>query len=80
MANLSSAKSKITLWDELGEKVAPYLYNKDAGPYIVIVTTTTVKESCGQIVETVVMNPTFGTRRKGVDMNFLSSAMKDKLL
>ncbi|KAG5598018.1 hypothetical protein H5410_039250 [Solanum commersonii] len=41
-----SAKSKITLWDELGEKFAPYLYNKDAGPYIVIVTTTTVKEFC----------------------------------
>ncbi|XP_047258294.1 rRNA N6-adenosine-methyltransferase METTL5-like [Capsicum annuum] len=30
----------------------------------------------GQIVETVVMNPPFGTRRKGADMNFLSLAMK----
>ena len=30
----------------------------------------------GQIVETVVMNPPFGTRRKGADMDFLSSAMK----
>ncbi|CAN4094217.1 unnamed protein product [Withania somnifera] len=30
----------------------------------------------GQIIETVVMNPPFGTRRKGADMDFLSSAMK----
>ncbi|KAJ8556556.1 hypothetical protein K7X08_035731 [Anisodus acutangulus] len=30
----------------------------------------------GQIVETVVMNPPFGTRRKGADMDFLSAAMK----
>ncbi|PHU07798.1 Methyltransferase-like protein 5 [Capsicum chinense] len=30
----------------------------------------------GQIVETVVMNPPFGTRRKGADMDFLSLAMK----
>ncbi|KAK4364407.1 hypothetical protein RND71_015765 [Anisodus tanguticus] len=30
----------------------------------------------GQIVDTVVMNPPFGTRRKGADMDFLSAAMK----
>ncbi|RZC90511.1 hypothetical protein C5167_029643 [Papaver somniferum] len=30
----------------------------------------------GQIVDTVVMNPPFGTRKKGADMNFLSVAMK----
>ncbi|KAG5598020.1 hypothetical protein H5410_039252 [Solanum commersonii] len=30
----------------------------------------------GQIVETVVLNPPFGTRRKCVDIDFLSSAMK----
>ncbi|XP_019245971.1 PREDICTED: methyltransferase-like protein 5 isoform X2 [Nicotiana attenuata] len=30
----------------------------------------------GQVVETVVMNPPFGTRRKGADMEFLSAAMK----
>ncbi|XP_016476300.1 uncharacterized protein LOC107797895 isoform X2 [Nicotiana tabacum] len=29
-----------------------------------------------QVVETVVMNPPFGTRRKGADMEFLSAAMK----
>ncbi|KAG5598067.1 hypothetical protein H5410_039299 [Solanum commersonii] len=33
-------------------------------------------ECVGQIVETVVLNPPFGTRRKGVDMDFPSSAMK----
>ncbi|KAI3862417.1 hypothetical protein MKX03_013660 [Papaver bracteatum] len=30
----------------------------------------------GQIVDTVVMNPPFGTRKKGADMNFLAVAMK----
>ncbi|CAN8230121.1 unnamed protein product [Cochlearia groenlandica] len=30
----------------------------------------------GQIVDTVVMNPPFGTRKKGADMEFLSAAMK----
>ncbi|XP_054785635.1 uncharacterized protein LOC129292136 isoform X1 [Prosopis cineraria] len=30
----------------------------------------------GQIVDTVVMNPPFGTRKKGVDMNFLQVALK----
>ncbi|KAM3270639.1 hypothetical protein P3S67_028841 [Capsicum chacoense] len=39
-------KVKITLWEELGEKLAPSLYNKDVGLYIVIVTSTTVKEFC----------------------------------
>ena len=33
----SLAKEKITLWEEFGEKFCPYLYNNDAGPYIVIV-------------------------------------------
>ncbi|PHT36137.1 hypothetical protein CQW23_23837, partial [Capsicum baccatum] len=37
-------KVKITLWEELGDKFAPSLYNKDVVPYIVIVTSTTVKE------------------------------------
>ncbi|XP_047250650.1 uncharacterized protein LOC107839599 isoform X5 [Capsicum annuum] len=40
-------KVKITLWEELGEKFDPSLNNKDVGPYIVIVTSTTVKEFCG---------------------------------
>ena len=31
--------------------------------------------SVGQIVDTVVMNPLFGTRKKGVDMNFLHAAL-----
>ncbi|XP_044463578.1 rRNA N6-adenosine-methyltransferase METTL5-like isoform X3 [Mangifera indica] len=30
----------------------------------------------GQTVDTVVMNPPFGTRRKGADMDFLSVALK----
>ncbi|XP_010447912.1 PREDICTED: methyltransferase-like protein 5 [Camelina sativa] len=30
----------------------------------------------GQIVDTVVMNPPFGTRKKGADMEFLPAAMK----
>ncbi|RAL52475.1 unnamed protein product [Cuscuta campestris] len=30
----------------------------------------------GQIVDTVVMNPPFGTRKKGADMDFLSVALK----
>ncbi|CAB81471.1 putative protein [Arabidopsis thaliana] len=30
----------------------------------------------GLIVDTVVMNPPFGTRKKGADMEFLSAAMK----
>uniref|UniRef100_A0A1J3IEL4 Methyltransferase-like protein 5 n=1 Tax=Noccaea caerulescens TaxID=107243 RepID=A0A1J3IEL4_NOCCA len=30
----------------------------------------------GKIVDTVVMNPPFGTRKKGADMEFLSAAMK----
>ncbi|KAH0746095.1 hypothetical protein KY285_007752 [Solanum tuberosum] len=44
-----SAKTKITLWEELGEKFSPYLYNNDAGPYIVIVTSITVKEFRGEV-------------------------------
>ncbi|KAG5616057.1 hypothetical protein H5410_015881 [Solanum commersonii] len=43
-----SAKAKITLWEELGEKFSPYLYNNDAGPYIVIVTSA-VKEFRGEV-------------------------------
>lgn len=30
----------------------------------------------GQIVDTVVMNPPFGTRKKGADMDFLRVALK----
>uniref|UniRef100_A0A1D1ZDT3 Methyltransferase-like protein 5 n=2 Tax=Anthurium amnicola TaxID=1678845 RepID=A0A1D1ZDT3_9ARAE len=30
----------------------------------------------GQLVDTVVMNPPFGTRKKGIDMDFLSTALK----
>lgn len=32
--------------------------------------------SLGQVVDTVVMNPPFGTRRKGADMDFLSVSLK----
>ncbi|MCE5165829.1 hypothetical protein HAX54_012509, partial [Datura stramonium] len=39
-----SGKAKVILWKKLGEKFAPYLYNKDAGPYIMIVTSKTMKE------------------------------------
>ena len=41
------AKAKIILWEEFGEKFCSYFYNNDAGPYIVIVTFTTVKEFRG---------------------------------
>ncbi|XP_039023859.1 rRNA N6-adenosine-methyltransferase METTL5-like [Hibiscus syriacus] len=34
----------------------------------------------GQIVDTVVMNPPFGTRKKGIDMDFLFVAVKVQLL
>lgn len=30
----------------------------------------------GPVVDTVVMNPPFGTRRKGADMEFLSAALQ----
>ncbi|XP_070044305.1 replication protein A 70 kDa DNA-binding subunit B-like [Nicotiana tomentosiformis] len=43
-----SAKSKITLWEEFGEKFEPFLYN-DSGPYVVIVTSTTVKQFRGEV-------------------------------
>ncbi|KAH0645096.1 hypothetical protein KY284_032980 [Solanum tuberosum] len=39
-----SAKAKITLWEDYGEGFYPYLFPTESGPYIVIVTTTTVKE------------------------------------
>ncbi|KAF3652827.1 hypothetical protein FXO38_14581 [Capsicum annuum] len=45
----SSVKSKITLWKDLGEKFAPYFHKKDSGPYIVIVTSTTLKEFHGEV-------------------------------
>jgi len=32
--------------------------------------------SPGPIVDTVIMNPPFGTRKKGADLDFLSVAMK----
>ncbi|MCE3216446.1 Coatomer subunit gamma-2, partial [Datura stramonium] len=41
--------SKHYLMEKLGEKFSPYLYNKDAGPYIVIVISTTVKEFRGEV-------------------------------
>lgn len=34
--------------------------------------------SPGPIVDTVVMNPPFGTRKKGADLEFLSAALKVK--
>lgn len=34
----------------------------------------------GQIVDTVVMNPPFGTRKKGADMDFLAVALKVKMV
>ncbi|XP_075092396.1 replication protein A 70 kDa DNA-binding subunit D-like [Nicotiana tabacum] len=43
-----SAKSKITLWEEFGEKFEPFLYN-DSGPYVVIVTSTAVKQFRGEV-------------------------------
>nr|XP_016463138.1 PREDICTED: uncharacterized protein LOC107786203 [Nicotiana tabacum] len=43
-----SAKTKLTLWEELGEKFELFLYN-DSGPYVVIVTSTTVKQFRGGV-------------------------------
>ena len=34
----------------------------------------------GRIVDTVVMNPPFGTRKKGADMDFLAVALKVKMI
>ncbi|XP_062104172.1 uncharacterized protein LOC133815333 [Humulus lupulus] len=39
-----SVTSKITLWGNLGETFNPDLYNKDDGPFIVIVTSTTIEK------------------------------------
>ncbi|KAH0679306.1 hypothetical protein KY284_020391 [Solanum tuberosum] len=44
-----SAKAKITLWEDYGEGFYPYLFPPESGPYIVIVTATTVKEFRGEI-------------------------------
>ncbi|XP_049382958.1 replication protein A 70 kDa DNA-binding subunit D-like [Solanum stenotomum] len=44
-----SAKDKITLWEDYGEGFYPYLFPPESGPYIVIVTATTVKEFRGEI-------------------------------
>ncbi|WMV07703.1 hypothetical protein MTR67_001088 [Solanum verrucosum] len=44
-----SGKAKITLWEDYGEGLYPYLFPSESGPYIVIVTTTTVKEFRGEI-------------------------------
>jgi len=43
-----SAKAKITLWEDYGEGFYPYLFPPESGPYIVIVTATTVKEFRGK--------------------------------
>lgn len=32
--------------------------------------------SLGPVVDTVIMNPPFGTRKKGADLDFLSGALK----
>ncbi|WMV15291.1 hypothetical protein MTR67_008676, partial [Solanum verrucosum] len=44
-----SAKAKITLWEDYGEGFYPYLFPPESGPYIVIITATTVKEFRGEI-------------------------------
>ncbi|CAN0900116.1 rRNA N6-adenosine-methyltransferase METTL5 [Linum grandiflorum] len=39
--------------------------------------TANAEDLClGCVVDTVVMNPPFGTRKKGADMDFLSAALK----
>lgn len=38
--------------------------------------TTALEFGIDQHVDTVVMNPPFGTRKKGADMDFLSVALK----
>uniref|UniRef100_A0A3Q7IEX3 Replication factor A C-terminal domain-containing protein n=1 Tax=Solanum lycopersicum TaxID=4081 RepID=A0A3Q7IEX3_SOLLC len=44
-----SAKAKITLWEDYGKGFYPYLFPPEFDPYIVIVTSTTVKEFRGEI-------------------------------
>ncbi|XP_052290936.1 uncharacterized protein LOC112497129 [Citrus sinensis] len=44
-----SVTMKITLWGKLGEMFDPNLYKKDEGPYIVIVTSTTIKKFQGEV-------------------------------
>ncbi|XP_015076269.1 replication factor A protein 1-like [Solanum pennellii] len=42
-------KARITLWEDHGESFYPYVYPNDFGPYIVIITATTVKEFRGEL-------------------------------
>ncbi|XP_015075483.1 replication factor A protein 1-like [Solanum pennellii] len=42
-------KARITLWKDHGESLYPYVYPNDFGPYIVILTATTVKEFRGEL-------------------------------
>ncbi|KAM6553840.1 hypothetical protein CsatB_014602 [Cannabis sativa] len=44
-----SVTSKITLWGDLGKMFEPKLYEKDNGPMIVIVTSTTIKNFRGEV-------------------------------
>ncbi|XP_060962688.1 replication protein A 70 kDa DNA-binding subunit D-like isoform X2 [Cannabis sativa] len=44
-----SETSKITLWGDLGKMFEPKLYEKDNGPVIVIVTSTTIKNFRGEV-------------------------------
>uniref|UniRef100_K4D0J6 Replication protein A 70 kDa DNA-binding subunit B/D first OB fold domain-containing protein n=1 Tax=Solanum lycopersicum TaxID=4081 RepID=K4D0J6_SOLLC len=42
-------KARITLWVDHGESFYPYVYPNDFGPYIVIITSTTVKKFRGEL-------------------------------
>lgn len=44
-----SVTSKITLWGKLGELFDPNLYKKDGAPYVVVLTSATVKQYQGEI-------------------------------
>ena len=50
--------------------------NTTTGYVFKSILTTSIFVWLGQIVDTVVMNPPFGTRKKGADMDFLFKALK----
>lgn len=47
-----------------------------AGYVFKFILTISIFVCLGQVVDTVVMNPPFGTRKKGADMDFLFKALK----
>uniref|UniRef100_K4CJU5 Replication protein A 70 kDa DNA-binding subunit B/D first OB fold domain-containing protein n=1 Tax=Solanum lycopersicum TaxID=4081 RepID=K4CJU5_SOLLC len=44
-----TVKGRITLWENFAKGFYPYLFNPESGPYVVIVTATTLKEFRGEL-------------------------------